>query len=305
MSRPRVFEYIDTVARTRSIRRAADALNVASSAVNRMIVEYERELGTPLFERHARGVRLTTAGEYLIAHIRRSNREFDTVRSQIDALRSVERGRVSIASVEAASGLLVTELASFHRNHRLVSYEVQMMGSVNVVTALEQNSADVGLILGPRSSSHISIAATMRYAFHAFVAKEHPLADRSELRLSDCVGFPLALGDNTSGGRAVIERAFETLLMESRPFLTCNSFAFMIEAACHTDAICFQLLPENSRVSDDRLCAVPVADSRLKPLELGLIVNARRTLPTAAAILVDQVAKVMRKTSAPHQDVSP
>lgn len=297
MSRPRVFEYIDAVARMRSIRRAAEVLNVASSSVNRMIVDYERELGTPLFERHARGVLLTAAGEYMLAHIRGITRDFEAVRAQIDGLRNVKRGRVSIAAVEAAGGFLVDQLAAFHMEHRLVSYEVQMMGAANVAAAVEQSDAEIGLTLAPRGSSQITVVASTRYAFHAFVSDSHQLAKRSELRLSDCVGFPLALGDGTSGGRVAIERAFETLLLETRPFLTSNSFALMIETTRHTDAICFQLLPEASRVAGGRVVAIPLADGRLKPLEVGLIVNARRTLPTAAAILVDRLTRAMKSES--------
>ena len=58
-----VLRYFDQVARLGSIRRAAEALHVASSAVNRQIIKLEAEIGTPLFERLRSGVRLTAAGE--------------------------------------------------------------------------------------------------------------------------------------------------------------------------------------------------------------------------------------------------
>jgi DNA-binding transcriptional LysR family regulator len=58
--------YFDEVARQGSIRKAADRLNVAPSAVNRQILKLEDELGAPLFERLPRGLRLTAAGEILI-----------------------------------------------------------------------------------------------------------------------------------------------------------------------------------------------------------------------------------------------
>src|SRR4051812_35299240 len=59
---PRVLAYVDAVARCGSIRKAAEALNVASSALNRQILDLEADLGSPLFERLPRGVRVTSAG---------------------------------------------------------------------------------------------------------------------------------------------------------------------------------------------------------------------------------------------------
>ena len=62
--------FIDAVARAGSIRRAADELAITSTALNRRILSLEEELGSPIFERMARGVRLNTAGEIFIHHIR-------------------------------------------------------------------------------------------------------------------------------------------------------------------------------------------------------------------------------------------
>ena len=64
---PRAYVYIDIVARAGSIRKAAEQLHVAPTALNRKIRETEDSLGTPLFERLPRGVRLTAAGEVLVA----------------------------------------------------------------------------------------------------------------------------------------------------------------------------------------------------------------------------------------------
>ena len=55
--------YFLETARLGSIRRAAEALYVAPSAVSRQIALLEQTFGMPLFERHAAGMRLTSAGE--------------------------------------------------------------------------------------------------------------------------------------------------------------------------------------------------------------------------------------------------
>lgn len=71
---PLLFVYFDAVARHGSIRKAAEQLFIASSALNRRILELEAELGTPLFERLPRGVKLTAAGEIFFHYVRRARR---------------------------------------------------------------------------------------------------------------------------------------------------------------------------------------------------------------------------------------
>src|ERR1700688_1008634 len=67
---PRLLTYVDAVARYGSIRKAAAALNIASSALNRQILDLEVDLGAPLFERLPRGVRVTSAGEAFLVYAR-------------------------------------------------------------------------------------------------------------------------------------------------------------------------------------------------------------------------------------------
>src|SRR5258708_2219085 len=62
MKHLRIMRYVDEVARTGSIRKAANQLNVTASAVNRRIIGLEEELGTLIFERPPRGGRLTAPG---------------------------------------------------------------------------------------------------------------------------------------------------------------------------------------------------------------------------------------------------
>ena len=48
-----------------SFTKATETLNISQSAISRQIIILEEELGTPLFNRVARGLVLTSAGEKL------------------------------------------------------------------------------------------------------------------------------------------------------------------------------------------------------------------------------------------------
>ncbi len=294
----RAFRYVEEVARRGSIRRAAESLNTASSAVNRMIIELERALGAQLFERWSRGVRLTSAGEFLLLHIRQSNAAFDTVRAQIDALKGAQRGHVTIAAVEAAiEPFLARALAQFHLNHRRVAFQVRIAGSVEVANAVAQEQAELGLTINAPSSARLLSLATAPYYLHAFVGRNHPLARRRSLRLTDCIGFPVAMGDETLGGRRRLEYAFEQAALDFRPALASNSIALMEESAKFSDAICFQALPLVRRRTQGSLIVIPLVDRDIARVELALITNKRRTMSSAAATFAAQLSLAIRQNS--------
>ena len=121
MKHLRIMRYVDEVARTGSIRKAADHLNVTSSAVNRRIMDLEEELGTLLFERRPRGVRLTAAGEVFVSYLREQNGDVDRMKSQIEDLKGMRRGTVRIACSQAlALEFLPREIGEFRKRHPFV-----------------------------------------------------------------------------------------------------------------------------------------------------------------------------------------
>ncbi len=84
MNHLRFLNYIDEIVRAGSIRQAGERLHVAPSAVNRRLQDIEEELGTPIFERLPRGMRLTAAGELFIHYVRNRAAELEQVRSKIE-----------------------------------------------------------------------------------------------------------------------------------------------------------------------------------------------------------------------------
>jgi DNA-binding transcriptional LysR family regulator len=116
------------VARTGSIRKAAEHLNVTSSAVNRRIMDLEEELGAPLFERRPRGLRLTAAGEVFVNYLREQSADVERMKSRIEDLKGLRRGTVRIACSPAlALDFLPREIAAFRERHALVGVDVKVL----------------------------------------------------------------------------------------------------------------------------------------------------------------------------------
>jgi DNA-binding transcriptional LysR family regulator len=93
MLHARILTYLDEVARSGSIRKAAARLNVASTAINRQIIALEEEMGQRLFDRIPRRLRLTAAGEVLIEHVRDTLKAFERTKARLDALKEPGRDK--------------------------------------------------------------------------------------------------------------------------------------------------------------------------------------------------------------------
>lgn len=105
--------------------RAAEKLHMAQPPISRTIRQLERKLGTPLFERNTRSVRLTAAGEALVQP---ANEVFDALRragSAVAAAGRGELGRVRVAYAGASTHLLVGRLARAVRQaHPGIQFEL-------------------------------------------------------------------------------------------------------------------------------------------------------------------------------------
>src|SRR3954469_19663215 len=101
----RHLRYFTAVAEERSFTRAAERLWVAQPGLSRQIRDLERELGTPLLERHARGVELTDVGELFLERARTALAAADS---------AAATGRDAEAGVVGAVRLGATMTTAWH-----------------------------------------------------------------------------------------------------------------------------------------------------------------------------------------------
>ena len=96
--RLRHLQVLLSLASTGNLSQSAAALNTTQPALSKWLKELEEDVGLPLFERHARGLRPTSYGEALIEHARRIEARLDIARDDMQALRAGGSGLVSIGT---------------------------------------------------------------------------------------------------------------------------------------------------------------------------------------------------------------
>ncbi|UFN50191.1 LysR family transcriptional regulator [Roseomonas sp. OT10] len=306
---PRALLYMDAIARAGSVRKAAQRLNVAASAVNRQLLDLEQELGVELFERLPRGMRATAAGETLLAHIRRQRRDFEATRQQLEALRGLRRGRVRIAAHESATRDIVPRaVARLRAEHPRVTYEVRMANAAHITAALLDDSVELGLVFNPVPDPALRQLAQVQAPLHAILPAGHPLAGHDGLRLAECLEYPVALtvapDGMATGGRALVEALVQRSSLSLEPALETDSFDLMARFAREAGGVFFQIAagvaPELRRGD---LVAVPLREPSLARGRLTLLARRDRTLSALAARCAEHLAEEMRQ--APERSENP
>lgn len=281
---PRYYVYLDAVAKAGSIRKAAENLHVASTALNRKINEIEDLIGTPLFERLPRGVRLTAAGEVLLATVRRSMSDLRSAVSQIEQLRGQVRGTVQLGCAESVATDLVPQcIAAYQQTHPGVQFCLHTGVTTDLVGKLLADDVDLILVHEPPQLDQLKTIAAVRQPLCAMVPPGHPLAHHATLRLADCQKYPVALGDSSFGSRKRIDAIVARTRMRLQVALESSTVGALKEYTRLTGAISFQYKTGIVRdVQRGELVGIPLVDRSLAHTRLVLACRMGRALPVAS-----------------------
>ena len=192
----RMLRYLDEIVRAGSIRQASLRLNVAASAINRQLIALEEDLGAPLFERMPRGLRLTATGEILLTHVRETIASYELATDRMAQLKGLLRGRIVIGTMSGlAAGLLADAILAFRTKHPWVRLVVRVLGRDALVAAVLAGEVDLGLAYDMTRSPRLHVVARSEQRVGAVVAQGHPLASQSAVRFTDCLAYPLVIGE--------------------------------------------------------------------------------------------------------------
>jgi DNA-binding transcriptional LysR family regulator len=146
----RHLRYFVAVAETGNFGRAAAGLAISQPPLSRQIQALEGELGTRLFARTARGVRLTTAGAALLPEARRMLRHAEALATNARHLGRGDFGTVRVGFISTASyNVLPRVLPGFHRRRPGVRLQLQEATSDAQRVLLRDDEIDVGLVVPP------------------------------------------------------------------------------------------------------------------------------------------------------------
>jgi DNA-binding transcriptional LysR family regulator len=190
----RHLRYFVVVAEELNFSRAATRLHMAQPPLSVAIRQLEEELGTELFVRTSREVRLTDAGRALLDGARRTLSEADRAVATARRTGAGQLGQLRLAfSWSARFDTLPVLGRAFRAEHPEIELLSQEMWNAQMIPALLDRTIDVAISLCPELSSGIHSEPIRSEAVVALLAEKHPMAGQHSIRLGELSDEPFLL----------------------------------------------------------------------------------------------------------------
>ena len=285
------------LARSASIREAARRANTVPMAISRQIDHLEHFFRTELIDRTASGIRLTDAGRVLAERAQRLVTEIGSIRAEIDDLRGLKRGHVSVVAGGAVvAGLLVPVLCELNLRYPGLRFLVRTASTPAVVAAIENGTADVGITLFSPATANDMICHRVRIDHAVIVSPEHTLSSLEAATLKQVSEHPMALPDGTFGVRQDLDRVARSMSIRLDPVFTTGALDVQKELALRgAAALILPPLCCGPEIAANQLKAIPLAACSTITTSLDLYRTPDRPMPFAAQALLDAVTDYMTR----------
>jgi DNA-binding transcriptional LysR family regulator len=292
---PSALRYLDQVARSGSIQRAAKELNIAASAINRQVLLLERDLGVALFERVSTGMRLTPAGDTMVTLARRWRTDERRADGDLKQLQGTNQGHVRLVAMDShTNGFLPRFVGALGETRPTISLEIQIGSTDEAVAALLGGSTDViaAFNLAPHRDVHVLWRREL--PFGCVVAPDHPLAAHKTVRMQEVVAHPIALQNKTLPIRRYLDARHGWLFAEGQRMVETNSLQLVKILAARGHYVAFTSeLDAAPEILSGALKFVPVRDKGADPQTVSVAIDGRKPLSKIAKIVADHLAQGM------------
>ncbi len=178
--------YVCAIADTGSFSRAAEQCQVAQPSLSQQILKLEDDLGTKLFDRLGRGIRITEAGRAFLPHARAVLSQLDTARSSVQEKSADARGSISVGVIPTIAPYLMPHYASaFAGQYPQARLRIVEDKTPDLIEALRSLSIDLAILALPLRQKDFQLFTILTEPLYAVLPKDHPRAGAKAIALRD------------------------------------------------------------------------------------------------------------------------
>ena len=164
----KVFYY---VAKNESVTKAASELAISQPAVSQALRQLEKILGSSLFHRAAKGVRLTSEGQMLFSYVAKGYEQIELGVKKVRQMQNMELGEIRIgASDMTLQFYLLPYLEKFHEQYPSIKVFVTNAPTPETLEHLDNGRIDFGVVSTPLQATSDVEAVPVREIEDVFVA---------------------------------------------------------------------------------------------------------------------------------------
>lgn len=237
-----IIHAIEAISKAGSVRKAAEALAITPTALNRKVLNLEEELGSQLFERVPQGLRLNSAGEIFLTAGKQQLALASTAKARVADLVGFRSGHVTIATSQSALSILLPEAIRHYRSaFPAVTFKVVEVNPDSAETMLKDYDADLALIYMAKIGSALTVLHQWEQQVIAVMDNNHPLAQKSTVELHECCAYPLALPDQSLGLRQLLDFEAQRVGLTLDHAVESGYLDFLLECVLGNELITFRI----------------------------------------------------------------
>ena len=283
-----------TVAKSKSMRRAADQLGLSPSIISRQIAKLEEVFDATLFERRPNGVELTPIGNVFLEHAIKVLHTMSDLATDLQLAAFDKTGIVNIATVEGVTkSFLAPNLGLYQKANPQTAIHLRVLGRNLVLSSIEDYEAEIGLVYDHFSNPSIEIIAQWKQPLLAFVRKDHPLlqADTSVRNLEN---WNYAIPDTSFGIRSLADSVYAKRKLRLSPLLVTNQLEFLIQSTILSDLITLMpLQAARQEVEQGKLLPVDTGFPEFRHRFISFVVHKARPRSSHVQSVLDYLIKAI------------
>jgi LysR family transcriptional regulator, hydrogen peroxide-inducible genes activator len=181
--------YVCAIAETGSFSRAAERCRVAQPSLSQQVLKLEKDLGTKLFDRLGRSVRLTEAGRAFLPHARSILGQMETARSSVTDKWADVRGSVAVGVIPTIAPYMMPRYTSaFAKKYPEANLRIVEETTPILVESLRELSIDLAILALPLRHKELELFPLRTEPLFAVLPESHPRAAAKSLALKELRG---------------------------------------------------------------------------------------------------------------------
>lgn len=255
-------KYFLEVYEQKSISKAAKNLYISPQGLSKTISSLERELQTELFIHKANRIITTNEAASLASHARNILNEYDIICNRLFQNQDTRKSLYISCSFDVPQILPIEFIYQFLLKHSEILLQFREHTENSVLTQLDNHSVELAILSGPLDGSLYHISPLLSVPFYLLINREHPLADKTAIRLADLNEQPLAVRDMNTHTSVLQAESFLKKGFSPHIILETTDSHLIINMAENNYAIGMMIQPLADQIRSENILIRPFADVR-------------------------------------------
>ncbi|MGG0719638.1 LysR family transcriptional regulator [Robertmurraya massiliosenegalensis] len=285
----RQLKYFLTIAKCKSITKAAEILHVSQPALSKMMKGLEDELGMTLLLRSNKSNELTDAGVIVMEYAQKIFSEIDNMSRTLNDLTNLEKGEIQIGLPPIIGSLFFPNMmADFHKKYPKIKMNVTEYGAAKVVKSVDDGELDLGVVVLPVNGRIFNIYPIVEERMKLLVYHEHRLASSKKVHLKELKDEELIFYHEDFALHDILWKKFIQVGVEPNILFKSSQWDLMSEMVAANlgvtilpDSICNRVTNEKVRIIE----FVPVT-----PWNLAVITKKDKYLSYAGRTFINYIS---------------